>query len=171
MHMHLHKCKSSPDDCHFPIICRAKFHTSLLIPTFDICHNRPVAFWHFKHSKYTSWGYSTTNRLRPGEEHAFEGISATDADQQTGSSTSTTATADNRPLAQKLWEDQHWMKEEYMTGEFPTPYTFGDPERPERQGRAWLQVDGNTLNVFWADFKLWQVVRASTAAPTFFPRK
>jgi len=47
-------------------------HTSLLIPSFQIDHNRPVMFWHLHRPDSvwgSSWGYSTLHRLK-----AFEGM-------------------------------------------------------------------------------------------------
>lgn len=47
-------------------------HTSLLIPSFQIDHNRPVMFWHLHRPDSvwgSSWGYSTLHRLKP-----FEGL-------------------------------------------------------------------------------------------------
>jgi hypothetical protein len=43
-------------------------HCSLLIPSFQIDHNRPVMFWHLHQDNTvggSAWGYSTVNRLRP----------------------------------------------------------------------------------------------------------
>jgi len=51
-------------------------HCSLLIPSFQIDHNRPVMFWHLHQDESmggSGWGYSTVNRLRP-----FEGLEVVD---------------------------------------------------------------------------------------------
>jgi hypothetical protein len=34
-----------------------------------------------------------------------------------------------------------------------------------------LEQDGNVVHVYNVDFPLWSIVRASTAAPTYFPRE
>lgn len=54
----------------------SSLHCSLLIPSFQIDHNRPVMFWHLHQGKSmggSGWGYSTVNRLRP-----FEGLEVVD---------------------------------------------------------------------------------------------
>ena len=169
-------------------------HTSLLIPTFHIQLNRAVMFWH-RHAPCAEshvWGYSTINRLRPRtalpeQQQAAIAMApvvvATYENHSDDDSSDAGSTSNGRAGADQL-HDSGLQGASASGGLAPrmsstglvTGYGVQDGKLQDSQAALpggdmafKLEQDGNVLHVYNVDFPLWRIVRASTAAPTFFP--
>jgi len=169
-------------------------HTSLLIPTFHIQLNRAVMFWH-RHAPSALghvWGYSTINRLRPRtalpdqQQAAITTapvVVAAYDNHSDDDSTSASSTSSGHAGAGHLHDSglqgasvSGGLAPQLSSTGLVTGYGVQDGKLQDSQAALsggdmafQLEQDGNVLHVYNVDFPLWCIVRASTAAPTFFP--